>query len=86
MGAIEEATDRGETEDKIGYGSYYSHTEIQNEEIVRGFYTCGVCRIVSVREEENDRLLTRMQSQIDSSLSELKEGVDSMRVLFDTAK
>ncbi len=42
--------------------------------------------IVSYREEENNKLLNRMQTDIDHSLSELKSGVDSMRILFENTK
>ena len=42
--------------------------------------------IVSFREEENNKLLNRMQTEIDHSLTELKSGVDSMRILFENTK
>ena len=41
---------------------------------------------VQSKEEDNDELLSQMQSQIDDSLKELKSGLDSMRVLFENAK
>ena len=41
---------------------------------------------MQVKEEENESLLNRMQSNIDNTLTELRSGVDSMRVLFDSAK
>jgi len=41
---------------------------------------------VFAREEDNEALLRRMQGQIDGTLTELREGVDSMRLLFENSK
>jgi hypothetical protein len=48
------------------------------------FHTKREC--VQFKEEENESLLNRMQANIDTTLTELKTGVDSMRVLFESAK
>ena len=41
---------------------------------------------VKVKEEDNETLLNRMQNSIDQTLTELKSGVDQMRVLFESSK
>ncbi len=43
-------------------------------------------KCVQVKEEDNESLLNRMQQSIDDTLSELKTGVDQMRVLFESSK
>ena len=40
---------------------------------------------VKPKEEDNDQLLTDMQTQIEDSLKDLKQGLDQMKILYENA-